>query len=91
MATTVDRPAAGQAEAVAEHRLFIDGEWRTAPGGKTFEVRNPATGEVLARCADGGRAETRVRRSRRRTRAFPAWARHAGRPARPAARARRPP
>ncbi len=72
MATTVDRPVAGQAGTVAEHRLFIDGEWRTAPAGKTFEVRNPATGEVLARCADGGRAEVRQAIEAANA-AFPSW------------------
>ncbi len=59
MATTMERPAAGQAGTVAEHHLFIDGAWRAAGSGKTFEVRNPATGAVLARCADGGRDEVR--------------------------------
>ncbi|WP_312717698.1 NAD-dependent succinate-semialdehyde dehydrogenase [Mobilicoccus sp.] len=33
--------------------LFIGGEWRDATGGATLEVRNPATGEVLASVADG--------------------------------------
>ncbi|MCT1451958.1 NAD-dependent succinate-semialdehyde dehydrogenase [Corynebacterium sp. p3-SID1145] len=28
--------------------LFIGGEWRDASSGETFEVQNPATGEVLA-------------------------------------------
>ncbi|EYR84573.1 NAD-dependent succinate-semialdehyde dehydrogenase [Shinella sp. 838] len=31
---------------------FIDGAWAGAETGATFEVRNPATGEVLARVAD---------------------------------------
>ncbi|WP_029113759.1 NAD-dependent succinate-semialdehyde dehydrogenase [Mycobacterium sp. URHB0044] len=34
--------------------LLIAGEWRSAKSGKTFEVRNPATGEVIAVIADGG-------------------------------------
>src|SRR5260370_24314648 len=29
--------------------MLIDGEWVPARSGKTFEVRNPATDEVLAR------------------------------------------
>lgn len=33
-------------------QLFIAGEWRDSSSGKTFEVLNPATGEVLARVAD---------------------------------------
>ena len=28
--------------------LFIGGEWRDASTGETFDVQNPATGEVLA-------------------------------------------
>ena len=34
--------------------LFIDGAWRSATGGATFAVENPATNEVLAHVADGG-------------------------------------
>src|SRR5699024_8533201 len=33
--------------------LFIDGQWRSAEGGKTIEVHNPATGETLTTVADG--------------------------------------
>ncbi|MFB9776044.1 NAD-dependent succinate-semialdehyde dehydrogenase [Brevibacterium otitidis] len=33
--------------------LFINGEWRDAEGGKTIDVENPATGEVIASVADG--------------------------------------
>ncbi|HEV2122389.1 MAG TPA: NAD-dependent succinate-semialdehyde dehydrogenase [Chloroflexota bacterium] len=60
------------ASEVIEHGLFIGGEWRRAKSGKTFEVRNPATGELLARCADGGRAETREAIEAAHA-AFPAW------------------
>jgi succinate-semialdehyde dehydrogenase/glutarate-semialdehyde dehydrogenase len=35
--------------------LFIDGRWRKAAGGTTFVVENPATHEVIAEVADGGR------------------------------------
>ncbi|WP_039827755.1 NAD-dependent succinate-semialdehyde dehydrogenase [Nocardia testacea] len=34
--------------------LLIGGTWRDATDGATFEVENPATGEVLAVIADGG-------------------------------------
>lgn len=37
--------------------MYIDGEWRQAANGKTFEVTNPATGEVIGEVADGGREE----------------------------------
>jgi succinate-semialdehyde dehydrogenase/glutarate-semialdehyde dehydrogenase len=39
---------------------FIGGDWlHEAAGGETFEVTNPATGEVLARLPDMGVAEAR--------------------------------
>jgi succinate-semialdehyde dehydrogenase / glutarate-semialdehyde dehydrogenase len=72
MATTVDRPAAGQASAVAEHQLYIGGQWRAARGGQHFEVHNPATGELLARCADAGREEVREAIQAAHE-AFPSW------------------
>src|SRR5947209_17077604 len=34
-------------------RMLINGEWVRAASGKTFESRNPATGEVLATVAEG--------------------------------------
>ncbi|MDO9713065.1 aldehyde dehydrogenase family protein [Paracraurococcus lichenis] len=34
-------------------RMLIDGKWLEAASGKTFETINPATGEVLARVAEG--------------------------------------
>ncbi|MFF0944672.1 aldehyde dehydrogenase family protein, partial [Kocuria sp. CPCC 205300] len=37
--------------------LLIDGAWREASDGGTFEVENPATGEVLARMASATRAD----------------------------------
>ncbi len=74
MVTTAERPAAATAGQVVEHGLFIDGQWRRAASGRTFEVRNPATGEVLARCADGGRDEVREAIEAAH-RAFPAWSR----------------
>ena len=32
--------------------LLIDGEWRDASSGKTFDVKDPATGSSLALMAD---------------------------------------
>jgi succinate-semialdehyde dehydrogenase / glutarate-semialdehyde dehydrogenase len=72
MATTLEKPAGTAAGEVVEHGLFINGEWRKAKSGQTFEVRNPATGEVLARCADGGRDETREAIEAAHA-AFPSW------------------
>lgn len=41
-----------------ETRAFVAGEWVEADDGATFEVTNPARGDVIARVADLGRAET---------------------------------
>jgi len=35
------------------HKMLIGGKWVEAASGKTFETRNPATGEVLALVAEG--------------------------------------
>ena len=37
----------------APRQLFIDGQWAEAASGKTFGTPNPATGEMLARVAEG--------------------------------------
>lgn len=37
----------------APKRLLIGGRWTASASGKTFETRNPATGEVLATIAEG--------------------------------------
>jgi len=34
-------------------KLFINGQWTEAASGKTFETPNPATGQTLARVAEG--------------------------------------
>jgi acyl-CoA reductase-like NAD-dependent aldehyde dehydrogenase len=38
-------------------KLLIDGKWVDAQGGKTFETRNPADDEVLARVAEGSKED----------------------------------
>ncbi|GAB3629673.1 succinate-semialdehyde dehydrogenase [Pandoraea terrae] len=40
-------------------QAFVAGRWCDADNGATFEVRNPATGEVLGRVPEMGAAETR--------------------------------
>ncbi len=40
-----------------ETRAFIDGRYVDAKSGETFETRNPATGELLARVAAGDAAD----------------------------------
>ncbi len=37
--------------------LFINGQWEQASGGETFDVFNPATGELAARVAKGTKAD----------------------------------
>jgi thiamine biosynthesis protein ThiI len=37
--------------AVHKAMLYIDGAWVAAPGGTTFDVSNPATGEVIGQVA----------------------------------------
>lgn len=39
--------------------MLIDGQWVQADSGQTFEVRNPATGQLVARVPNGGEVETR--------------------------------
>ncbi|AJY75421.1 NAD-dependent succinate-semialdehyde dehydrogenase [Paenibacillus beijingensis] len=38
--------------------LYINGQWRDSSSGETFDVINPATGEVVGRVAKGTKADT---------------------------------
>ena len=40
-------------------QCYIDGQWVDADSGKTIDVTNPATGEVLGTMPNMGTAETR--------------------------------
>jgi succinate-semialdehyde dehydrogenase/glutarate-semialdehyde dehydrogenase len=62
---------------VVDLKLFIDNEWRPAASGKTFDVYNPATGEVIGRAALGDR-EDAVAALEAASRAFPAWSKTTG-------------
>ncbi|WP_425455623.1 aldehyde dehydrogenase family protein [Brevibacillus panacihumi] len=42
---------------VKANRLFINGEWVDSSSGETFEVRNPANGELIALAAKGTRED----------------------------------
>ena len=53
----------------APRQLFINGQWADAASGKTFETPDPATGETLARVAEGD-AEDIDRAVRAARRAF---------------------
>ena len=52
---------------------YVDGDWSQAGHGKTFAVRNPATGETLAEVADLEPADARAAIEAAAA-AFPAWA-----------------
>ncbi len=54
-------------------QCYIEGKWVDADDGATVEVKNPATGEVLARVPRCGVPETR-RAIAAAKKAFPAWA-----------------
>jgi succinate-semialdehyde dehydrogenase/glutarate-semialdehyde dehydrogenase len=60
------------AATVTVKRMFIDGKWSEAEGGRLLEVINPATEEPIAAIAYGGRAETR-RALEAAHRAMPGW------------------
>jgi phenylacetaldehyde dehydrogenase len=57
MATSV--PAAPTPAHFTAHtrQLLIDGEWRDAASGRTFDTHDPATGELLAHVAEGDAAD----------------------------------
>ncbi|MCC7167732.1 MAG: aldehyde dehydrogenase family protein, partial [Rhodospirillales bacterium] len=52
--------------------MFIDGEWRGAASGATFDSTNPATGAIIASVPDGGQADAQAAIAAAE-RAFPAW------------------
>jgi phenylacetaldehyde dehydrogenase len=39
------------------NKLLIDGQWVPSASGKTFPTYNPATGEVITRCAEGDKED----------------------------------
>jgi phenylacetaldehyde dehydrogenase len=51
MTVTLDRDV--EAFIGSPRQLFINGQWCDAASGKTFDTPNPATGETLARVAEG--------------------------------------
>ena len=52
--------------------MLIDGAWVQADSGQSLEVRNPATGALIARVPNGGASETR-RAITAADKAMPAW------------------
>ena len=59
-------------QGLLQAQAYIDGHWADADSGETFDVTNPATGEVLASVAKCGTAETR-RAIEAAEKALPAW------------------
>ena len=58
--TTTTAPgskAGGSRVKVKQTKMLIDGKWVDSASGKTFETLNPATGEVIARVAEGDKAD----------------------------------
>lgn len=46
-------------ESLIKTQAFVDGEWVSSASGKTFDVINPATGELIASVTDMNRADVR--------------------------------
>jgi aldehyde dehydrogenase (NAD+) len=57
--------------------LFIDGKWRKAADGKTFETSDPATGKLLAHVAEAGAADIDAAVAAAK-KALPAWRKASG-------------
>jgi aldehyde dehydrogenase (NAD+) len=60
MATATAAQAAAPTAAsvkVKQTKMLIDGKWVDAVSGKTFETLNPATGKVIAKVAEGDKAD----------------------------------
>lgn len=55
-----------------EYKLFIDGKWIPSKSGKTFETKNPATGETLARFPQGTKEDT-IKAIDAAEHSFPMW------------------
>ena len=54
MATEIKPSESARQFAAAEHPMLIGADWVEAADGRTFEVYDPSTGEVLGRVARGG-------------------------------------
>ena len=51
------RPVTVSAVKVRQTKMLIDGVWMNSQSGRTFETLNPATGEVIAKVAEGEKAD----------------------------------
>ncbi|RWC60000.1 aldehyde dehydrogenase family protein [Mesorhizobium sp.] len=57
--------------------LFIDGAWKAASGGKTFETSEPSSGKLLAKVSDAGAADIDAAVAAA-TKALPKWSASSG-------------
>jgi phenylacetaldehyde dehydrogenase len=60
MTIAIRKPSLGSAAAkylAKKHKLLIDGKWVDAKSGKTFEVEDPATQEIIAHVPAGDKAD----------------------------------
>ncbi|HEY9871119.1 MAG TPA: aldehyde dehydrogenase family protein, partial [Candidatus Obscuribacterales bacterium] len=57
MAVTLEKELVCKEWLTQPKKLLIDGKWVPAESGKTFETYNPANGEVLAKVAEGDKAD----------------------------------
>ncbi|TPM64055.1 aldehyde dehydrogenase family protein [Mesorhizobium sp. B2-2-4] len=57
--------------------LFIDGSWKAAGGGKTFETSEPSSGKLLAKVSDAGAADIDAAVAAA-TKALPKWSASSG-------------
>jgi succinate-semialdehyde dehydrogenase/glutarate-semialdehyde dehydrogenase len=71
--TTTDLRAILTDPTLLETRAFVAGDWIAADDGSTFDVNNPARGDVIATLPDLGRAET-ARAIKAAQKAQKAWA-----------------
>ena len=59
-------------EGLFRHQCYVDGDWIEAPDGRTIEVDNPATGEIIGSVPALGAADTR-RAIEAAAAAWPSW------------------
>jgi acyl-CoA reductase-like NAD-dependent aldehyde dehydrogenase len=57
---------------VRTYTYYAGGEWRSATGGRTFDVHQPFSGQLYAKVAAGGAEDARIA-VRAAADAFPAW------------------
>ena len=61
-----------KSKSLLKYKAYINGKWTLAINQKTFNVRNPATGELIAKVPDMGKLETQ-KAIQAANEAFPLW------------------